>query len=138
MKRDCACDDTGKLILRFMVGGMMLFHGMHKVFNGVESIGGMLGARGIPAFISWGVYIGEVIAPVLIIIGVMTRFSAGILMFNMIIAVLLVHTGDIFSVTSHGGWGIELQAFYIFSAVAIMMLGPGKFRLTKKAKGFLE
>lgn len=29
------CDDTGKLLLRLAVGGLMLFHGLHKAIDGV-------------------------------------------------------------------------------------------------------
>ncbi len=28
-------DDFGKLLLRLAVGGLMLFHGLHKLFDGV-------------------------------------------------------------------------------------------------------
>lgn len=138
MDKEFNCDDSGKLVLRLMVGGMMLFHGISKMVNGIDFISGMLDSRGLPSFIAWGVYIGEVIAPLFIVVGVLTRFSASVLVFNMVVAVLLVHTGDVFAINSHGGWAIELQAFYIFSAVAIAMLGPGKYRILKRVQGLLE
>ncbi len=37
-----SCDDLGKLLLRLAVGGLMLFHGLHKLFGGVGFISGML------------------------------------------------------------------------------------------------
>ena len=44
------CDDLGKLLLRLAVGGLMLFHGLHKLFGGVGFISGLLvekGCRGL-------------------------------------------------------------------------------------------
>jgi len=35
-------DDAGKLLLRLAVGGLMLFHGLHKLLDGVGGISGML------------------------------------------------------------------------------------------------
>jgi putative oxidoreductase len=53
----------GKLLLRLAVGGLMLFHGLHKLFGGVGFISGMLVEKGLPGFIAYGVLIGEVVAP---------------------------------------------------------------------------
>ena len=50
-----------------------------------------------------------------------------IIVINMLFAVLLVHTGDILALTEHGGWRLELQAFYLFGALAIAFLGSGKY-----------
>lgn len=41
-----SCDDLGKLLLRLAVGGLMLFHGLHKLFGGVGFISGMLVEKG--------------------------------------------------------------------------------------------
>lgn len=49
-----AHDDFGKLLLRLAVGGLMLFHGLHKLFDGVAGISGMLVAKGLPGFIAAG------------------------------------------------------------------------------------
>ena len=39
-------EDAGKLLLRLAVGGLMLFHGLHKLFDGVGGISAMLVAKG--------------------------------------------------------------------------------------------
>jgi hypothetical protein len=31
-------DDAGRLLLRLTVGGLMLFHGLHKLFDGLTGI----------------------------------------------------------------------------------------------------
>ncbi len=51
-------DDAGKLLLRLAVGGLMLFHGLHKLLDGVGGISGMLVAKGLPGFIAYGVLVG--------------------------------------------------------------------------------
>ena len=79
-------DDVGKLLLRLAVGGLMLFHGIHKLIDGVDGISGMLAAQGLPGFIAYGVLVGEVVAPCLLILGVLTRPAALVLAFTMVVA----------------------------------------------------
>ncbi len=120
-------DALGKLILRLTVGVLMLFHGVEKITNPgtVDYIGGVLANSGLPSFLAYGVYVGEVIAPLMVILGIYCRYGAMLIVVNMVFAVLLMHTGDIFSLTDHGGWRLELQGFYLFGAAAIMFLGSG-------------
>ena len=123
--------DLGKLILRLSVGGLMLFHGFAKILHGVDFIKGVLVNAGLPGFMAYGVYIGEVIAPILLILGLKVRLSASIIIFTMLNAIVLVHMNDILSVTKHGAWAIEVQMFYILSALAIIFFGAGKYTLNK-------
>jgi putative oxidoreductase len=62
----------------------------------------------------------------MIILGIYTRIGGLLIVINMLFAILLVHTGDLFTVTEHGGWRLELQAFYLFSGLALMFLGSGR------------
>ncbi len=120
--------DVGKLILRLTVGVLMLFHGVAKIMH-PESLGfinGMLVANSLPGFLAYAVYIGEVIAPLMLIVGYQARIGALIIAINMLFALFLAHTGDFFSLTEHGGSAIELQLFYLLSAVAVVFLGSGR------------
>ena len=121
-------DELGKLILRLTVGVLMLFHGVDKITNPgtIDFIGGTLSGSGLPSFIAYGVYLGEVIAPLMVILGIYCRYGAIIIIVNMLFAIMLMHTGDIFALTEHGGWRLELQGFYLFGALAIMFLGSGR------------
>ncbi len=58
-------DDAGKLVLRLSVGVLMLLHGIHKLLHGVDGIGGMLAGMGLPTVLAYGVYLGEVVGPLL-------------------------------------------------------------------------
>ena len=124
-------DAMGKLLLRLTVAILMLFHGIAKITHpgSVDFIGNLLSGNGLSSAIAYGVYVGEVIAPLMIIVGFHARIGGLIIMANMIFAIVLVHTGDILSLTKHGGWAIELQAFYLFGGLAVALLGSGKFAI---------
>lgn len=124
--------DLGILVLRLSVGGMMLMHGIAKLIHGSAGIEKMLEASGLPSFIAYGVYVGEVIAPLLIILGLGTRAAAAVFAFNMVVAVAMAHAGDILSLSATGGWMIELQALYFFGALALVFTGGGKYAISKK------
>lgn len=123
-------DDLGRLILRITVGGLMLFHGIDKIQNGIGGIQGLLASKGLPGALGYGVYIGEIVAPLLILLGIYTRPAAAVLAFNMLVATLLAHSGDFLKLGEHGSWALELQAFYLLGAVAIALLGAGRFSVS--------
>lgn len=122
-------DDFGKLILRFALGLLILLHGVAKVTGGIDSIGAMLMQHGVPASLSYLVYVGEVLAPILLIVGAWTRLAALVVAANMVVAVLLAHRGELRALGSTGGWALELQAMYLFGGLAIAFLGAGRFSL---------
>ncbi|SBV93868.1 DoxX family protein [uncultured Dysgonomonas sp.] len=124
--------DLGLLILRLSIGVLMLMHGIAKLMHGAGGIEQMLEASGLPAFIVYGVYVGEVIAPLFIILGLGTRVAAAIFAFNMIVAVGMAHGADLFALSEAGGWAIELPALYFFGAVALVFTGGGKYALSNK------
>ncbi|MFZ5724165.1 MAG: DoxX family protein [Pseudomonadota bacterium] len=123
--------DIAKLLLRLTLGVLMLFHGIAKLTHGIGFIEGLVVAKGLPAFVAWGVYVGEIVAPLLLIAGVQVRIAAAIVAFNMLAAIVLVHMGDIFVLTDHGGWRLELQGFFLMTAVALILLGGGKYAVQK-------
>ncbi len=125
------CDDTGKLLLRLAVGGLMLFHGLHKGIDGVGGIAGMLVAKGLPGFIAYGVLVGEVIAPILIILGILTRPAALVLAFTMVVAWLMVGTGKTFALDAVGAWAIESLVYFFVGALAVAFLGAGRYAVVR-------
>ena len=122
-------DDGGKLLLRLTIGVLLLMHGIAKLQSGVGSIAGMLTANGMPAALAYLVFVGEILAPLALILGVFTRISAIVIVVNMLFAIGLAHMGQLFTLTKSGGWGIELQALFLFPALSIALLGPGRFSL---------
>ena len=120
-------EDQGKLLLRVILALMLLFHGVSKLIGGVGFISGMLEKAGLPGAFGYLVYVGEVIAPLVILFGVYTRLAALVVAINMVAALLLVHTGEFFSVNQTGGWALELQGMYLGGALAVALLGAGRY-----------
>jgi len=119
-------DDFGKLVLRLTLGGLLLCHGVHKILTGIDPIRAMIGAHGVPDYLAFGVYAGEVLAPIFIILGLFARIGGVLVMINMIVAILLVHAGMLIGLNGEGGYALELQAFYLFGGLAVALLGAGR------------
>lgn len=123
--------DAGKLLLRLTFGALMLFHGVAKIQHGVGWIAASLQSAGLPAFIAYGVYIGEVVAPILIILGIFTRPAALVYTLTLVVAFIMVGTDKVFTLTNVGAWGIENILIFILGGIAIMLLGSGRFSLAR-------
>lgn len=124
-------DDLGKLILRLTVGVLILFHGLHKILNpaSLDFINQQLASINLPPVLAYGVYIGEVVAALMVIFGFFSRLGGLLIFGNMIFALVLAHSDQLFTLTKTGGWALELQGFYLFSSLAIFFLGSGKWAI---------
>jgi len=122
-------DDLGKLVLRATLAILILFHGVSKLITGVDPVMGMLTKAGLPAGLAFLVYVGEVIAPLMILFGIWARLGAVIVAINMIVAVVLAHGAQLFTMGKTGGWALELQGFYFFTALAVALLGAGRYSM---------
>lgn len=120
-------EDLGKFLLRATLAILILFHGVAKLLNGVGFISGLVAKFGLPPAFAYLVYVGEVIAPLLVLFGLWTRLGALIIAGNMIAAVVLVHMGDLTSLTKNGGWALELQAMFLVSALTVALIGAGRY-----------
>jgi putative oxidoreductase len=123
--------DLGRLLLRLSVGGLMLFHGFYKIRHGIGGISGEVTAHHLPAAVAYLVYLGEVVAPLLVIVGWATRPAAVVIAINMVIAVWLSHIPQLFTLGKGGGYALELQALYFFGALAIAFIGTGRFAVMR-------
>ena len=101
-------EDLAKLLLRIVLGLLVLLHGIAKI-------------RGGPGFIL------EVVAPLLVIAGLWTRAASLVIAVNMIFAVALVDMGNLFTISETGGWALELQGLFLAAAVAVALLGAGRY-----------
>ena len=98
-------DAFGKLLVRLAVGGLLLFHGVAKILHpdSLGFISKMLVGVDLPGELAYGVYIGEIVAPLMIVLGVYCRLGGLVAAVNMLVAIWLAHSGDIFSLGEHGG-----------------------------------
>lgn len=122
--------DVGLLVMRIGIGFPMLLYGLGKLFNGISFIQGILVERGLPAIFGYGVYVGEVIAPILLLIGYRTRLASLVFAINCITAMLLVQSADIFSLNDNGGWKVELLGIYALVAVGLFFTGAGRLAIS--------
>ena len=123
-------DDIGKLLLRLTLGILMLMHGVAKLMNhpaAIEGIGKQLAQQGIPAFVAYGAYVGEVLAPLMLILGLFTRIGGALTVANMIVAIWLVHAHQVFTLGKQGGWALELQGFFLLTGLVLVFLGSGRY-----------
>jgi putative oxidoreductase len=120
-------NDIGRLVLRVTLSILILFHGISKLIGGAGFITGLVVKAGLPAGLGYLVYVGEVIAPLLVLLGIWARLGALVIVINMIVAILLVHMGQIFQVGQTGGWALELQGMYLAAAIAVGLLGAGRY-----------
>jgi putative oxidoreductase len=127
-------DDIGKLLLRLVLGILILFHGISKVLHGPGFILQVVTGAGLPAAFGYLVYIGEIVAPLMLIFGVYARAGGLIVAINMVVAILLVHTKQFFTLNDTGGWALELQGMYLGTAIVIFLLGAGRFRVGPAGK----
>ncbi|SPA44018.1 DoxX family protein [Cupriavidus taiwanensis] len=121
--------DLGKALLRIVLGVLILMHGIAKLTgdSGIGFVSKLVADVGLPAWVAYGVYIGEVVAPILLIIGLWTRLAALVVAINMLFAVALVHTKELAMLSKTGGWALELQGMFLGAALAVALLGAGRF-----------
>lgn len=120
-------EDLGKLLIRSALAILVLLHGISKLTGGIDGIAGMLANAGLPAVFAYGVYVGEVIAPLLVLIGLWTRAAAAVMAVNMVVAIMLVHLPELAQLNKQGGWALELQGMFLFGAIAVALLGAGRY-----------
>ncbi|SMF30482.1 DoxX family protein [Pseudobacteriovorax antillogorgiicola] len=119
---------VGLLILRVSLGlTMLLAHGLPKIdaFPGLK----FPDPIGLGSQLSWGAAVAaEVGCSILLVLGLWTRLSLAPLIFTMLIAVFVVHSGDPFAKK-------ELGLMYMIGYIALFIAGPGKHSVDWKIQG---
>ncbi len=116
----------GLLLLRLGFSGLMLTHGIPKLMNLVQGnleFSDPLGIGAVPSLIL--TVIGEVICPLLIIIGYKTRLAAIPAAITMAVAAFVVHGADPLGTK-------EKALVYLFAFLVIALTGPGKYSVDRK------
>ena len=86
-------DALGKLVLRLTLGILIFLHGLSKLMHpsgAIAYVSAQLASAGLPTFLAYGVFVGEALAPIMIILGIYSRIGGLIVVINMIFAVVLV------------------------------------------------
>lgn len=121
--------DAGLLLLRASVAIVLLLHGLFKLTHGIGWISDLLQHHGIPGILAYLVYLGEIVAPLLLILGIFGRFAALLMAADLLVAILLLQSHKIFTRGPAGGWGIELEALIMLASLALVLTGPGRYSI---------
>ena len=124
--------DLGLLALRVLVAGLLIFHGVGNLLNGYAFIKSMMAQSGLPEFMAYGAFFCEIVAPVFMILGYKVRLASLLVAGTMLVAIFTTHLGDVFSLNQFVGWAIELQAFYLFGALVVFLVGAGNYAILAK------
>ncbi|WP_331775244.1 DoxX family protein [Sulfurospirillum sp. 1612] len=126
-------DNIGKLILRLALGSLMLFHGYKKFMHGIDGVIHLVVKAGFPEALAYGVYLGEIVMPIMIILGFYTRISSFFYAFTMGFAIYLISYPHFFNLNAKtGALMIETPLLFMSGALALMFLGAGKFSIDKR------
>ncbi|SFN79070.1 putative oxidoreductase [Chryseobacterium oleae] len=126
--------DLGLFITRIAIGFPMLIYGISKLIHGVGFIENMMVQKGLPDFFAYGVFVGEIIAPVMIILGFRTRLAGIAFAANCFTAIILAQTGSIFKLNEFGGWAPELLVIYMLVGLSFFFTGAGKYAVSTGSK----
>lgn len=119
--------DIAFMGLRSAIGVIFIAHGMMK-FN--PGFAGFLGNMGLPAEMQIPIALAEVVPGILLIIGVLSRISAGML--SVIMMGAIFHVKGAKSLTGDGGF--ELDLILLASCLVIIVAGPGRVSLANIIK----
>jgi len=123
--------DFAKLLLRITLAVLLLFHGIHKLIHGIGGVKSLVVSHNLPEFLAYGVYIGELIAPIFILLGLYGRLASGVVAFNMFMAIYLAY-GFSWSIGKYGALAWETPLLYLVMALSIIFLGSGKYAVNSK------
>ncbi|MCB9914603.1 MAG: DoxX family protein [Planctomycetes bacterium] len=128
--------DLALLLLRLAVGGLMVLHGYHKLVEqgfdpGLADVSKLLAAHGLPKALAIGVYVGEVLAPLLLIVGWLVRPAGLAVVVTMVMSIWLQFGDDWYTRTDQGGLKVELNLLYLVGALVLVLVGGGRFALPK-------
>jgi len=131
LKRLGKYSDWAPLLLRLALGAVFIVHGSQKLFGGIAGTTAFFGSAGIPlaALFAWVVALVEFLGGITLVLGVLTRYASLLLAINMLVALLVVHLKNGFSV-SNGGF--EFVLVLLAGTLALLIRGPGKIAIQKE------
>lgn len=118
--------DFALAFFRISISGMMLVHGIPKIerlFSSPIEFGDPIGVGPTLSLIL--ALIGEVIAPLFIIVGFKTKLAAIPAAITMFVAAFIVHLEDDFGTK-------EKALLYLVCFIVIFLVGPGKYAIDNK------
>ncbi len=124
--------DLALLIFRCGIGAVMLAHGVNHIIGGgkIEGTAGWFGSMGMrpPLVQAWLASITEVVAGILLIVGLLTAFGGAAVVGVMAVAFAINHRGNGFFIFRPGeGW--EYVMTLGLCGLVLGAIGPGTWSL---------
>jgi putative oxidoreductase len=133
--------DVSLLILRLTLAVVMWPHGAQKalgLFGGpgiAGTVGGLSGHLGIPALLVYVVIAVEFLAPIALVLGILTRLSALAIAVDMTVAAITVHAKNGFFMNFTGrqaGEGVEFFILMVGIGLALALAGSGRYAVLRR------
>lgn len=120
------------LVLRVVIGGLFVWHGIDKFNAGIGMVEGMFEMWGVPlpGITAPLVAVIEVVGGLALVLGIMTRPVAGLLSIVMIGALIYVKVDT--GLIPMDAAGAEVDLAYLAGLLALMAFGPGPYSLDSK------
>lgn len=122
--------DYAPLVLRLVTGVIFMLHGWQKLQGGLPGVTGLVGSLGFPMPEVFAVLLiaAELGGGILLILGLLTRWAAKFTALVALVALVLVHLPNGFSLST-GGY--EYILLLLAASVSLMLSGPGKWSLDR-------
>ena len=125
--KDGILNDAVFMGVRASVGVIFILHGMGKFNPGFANA---LPNMGLPPELQIPIALAEVVPGILLIIGVLSRFSGALLAIVMVGAIF--HVKGAQSMT--GDRGVEFDVILLAASLLIMVAGPGRIAIAQAAR----
>lgn len=122
------------LLMRLALGAIMVAHGYHKVFGGLQHHAHMVASMGIPAWLGYVSAFTEFLGGLLILAGFFTRAAAVAVCINLIVAIWKVHLHNgLMGSPDHPGYEFPLAVATL--AFALIFFGGGPIAIDHVLRG---
>jgi len=113
--------------LRLTVGVIFIAHSLGKFQPGFA---GFIESQGLPPEMQIPIALAELVPGILLIIGVLTRFSASLLSIVMLGAIFLIKG----AATLTGDGGVEFDLILLAASLVVIAIGPGRISIAHVAR----
>jgi putative oxidoreductase len=115
-------------VMRLTLGVAWMAHALLKTYRGMHTTEALFLKNGIPQILAWPVFTLELVGGACIIMGFYSRQWLLVLLPAIVIVVWV--KWPVGWVYSNPGGGYEFPLFWVFTQIAAIMLGDGKYAIT--------
>jgi putative oxidoreductase len=122
--------DLGILFIRIALAAVFINAGWFKV-NNIDMVVTGFASMGFSSFLAYLVAYAEFLGGILLLLGILARYTGVVIAIIMFVAMTKVHFANGFSLANKG---YEYVLVLMLCALAIVVLGAGKYSLTSLFK----